>query len=39
MANLKCKFQLFGDTEWKVSRPNFGPQLTICGPWFNRLYN
>jgi len=26
MANLKCKFELFGYPEWKVSRP------TICGP-------
>jgi len=26
MENLKCKFELFRDTEWKVSRP------TICGP-------
>jgi len=34
MANLKCKFKLFGDPEWKVSWPNFGPRPTICGPWF-----
>jgi len=26
MVDLECKFILFGDPEWKVSRP------TICGP-------
>ena len=25
MVNLKCKFELFRDTEWKFSRPNCGP--------------
>jgi len=32
MANLKSKFKLFRDPEWKVSRPKFGSRPTICGP-------
>jgi len=38
MANIKCKFKLFGDSEWKVSRPKFGLRPTIGGPWFKRLF-
>jgi len=32
MANLKYKFKLFRDPEWKVSRPKCGMRRTICWP-------
>ena len=30
MANLKCKFELFCDPEWKVSRPKFHETVNWC---------
>jgi len=36
MADLKCKFELFRNPMWKVSRPIFGSRLTICGSLFSR---
>jgi len=32
MANSKRKFKFFYDPVWKVSRPKFGSQPTICEP-------
>jgi len=27
MAKLKCRFKLFGDPEWKASRPKYGSNV------------
>jgi len=32
MANIKHKFKLFCNPEWKVSRPKFASRPSICGP-------
>ena len=34
MANFKCKFKLFHNTVWKVSRPKFGSRTTTVHPWY-----
>jgi len=38
MANLKRKFQLFCDTEWKVSRLKFGHDALCEDHWPRQHY-
>ena len=37
MANLKCKFKLFRDQEWNVSKPNFGRDPLFADHWYIAL--